>query len=73
MIFLSFFVIFISVLAIIPVLLFLYSTLVIQRPFVPVSKKIMPQIIEALDIKEGGVIYDLGCGDGRVLQSCYKA
>lgn len=36
-------------------------------PFVPVPDKVLKDIHKALDIKEGSVVYDLGCGDGRVL------
>ncbi|MES2930523.1 MAG: methyltransferase domain-containing protein [Patescibacteria group bacterium] len=36
-------------------------------PFVPVPTSILPAIEEALGVKEGSVLYDLGCGDGRIL------
>jgi len=36
-------------------------------PFVPVPDCILKDIHEALDIKDNSVVYDLGCGDGRVL------
>jgi SAM-dependent methyltransferase len=48
-----------------------FSTLS-SAPFIRVPKNILPKIIEALDIKDGSVVYDLGCGDGRVLLECYK-
>lgn len=38
-----------------------------EAPFVPVPAEFLPQIIETLDIREGSVLYDLGCGDGRIL------
>jgi SAM-dependent methyltransferase len=41
----------------------LFST----APFIPIPKSILAQIIEALDIPDNGLVYDLGCGDGRVL------
>lgn len=36
-------------------------------PFVPVPNSILKDIYKALDVKEGSVVYDLGCGEGRVL------
>lgn len=36
-------------------------------PFVPVASSILPDIYKALGIKEGSVVYDLGCGEGKVL------
>ena len=43
-----------------------------SAPFVRISKNTIPKIIELLDIKDDSVVYDLGCGDGRVLLECYK-
>jgi cyclopropane fatty-acyl-phospholipid synthase-like methyltransferase len=36
-------------------------------PFVPVPNSILKDIFKALDIKDDSVVYDLGCGEGRVL------
>lgn len=41
-------------------------------PFVPVSSSVLPDIYKALEIKEGSVVYDLGCGEGRVLFYCSR-
>lgn len=50
-------------------------------PFVPVPKEAVDQIVEALCLGQGGalpvhrkkwVVYDMGCGDGRVLLAAYK-
>jgi SAM-dependent methyltransferase len=38
-----------------------------QVPFVTSSASILKDIKEALDINNDSVIYDLGCGDGRIL------
>ena len=43
-----------------------------KAPFVRVPKNVLPKIIELLDIKDNSVVYDLGCGDSRVLTECYK-
>jgi hypothetical protein len=52
------------------VLLFLsqiVATFTTDAPFVPIPKGIEDEIIRNLDLKSGSVIYDLGCGDGRIL------
>ncbi len=36
-------------------------------PYVPTNKDVLPRILEAMDLREGDVLYDLGCGDGRVV------
>jgi len=36
-------------------------------PWVPAFKRDMPRIIKLAEIKEDDIVYDLGCGDGRVL------
>jgi SAM-dependent methyltransferase len=30
-------------------------------------RRVIPEVLEALDLPEQGVFYDLGCGDGRIL------
>lgn len=36
-------------------------------PFVPTGKKIAQKMIELANIKSGEKVYDLGCGDGRLV------
>lgn len=36
-------------------------------PFVTSSNAVLGDIAKALDIKDSSVVYDLGCGDGRIL------
>ncbi len=36
-------------------------------PYVPTSKNIARAMIELADLKSGQMIYDLGCGDGKIL------
>ena len=36
-------------------------------PFVPCRKKELPRIFEVINLKDGEIFYDLGCGDGRVV------
>lgn len=38
-----------------------------EAPFVPVRSKAVPEVIDALSLTNNSVLYDLGCGDGRVL------
>lgn len=41
-------------------------------PWVPVWKKDVTRILEIADIQPGEVVYDLGCGDGRILVEAVK-
>ena len=43
-----------------------------SAPFVPIPEEVLPEIVKLLQIKEDDTVYDLGCGDGRVLAACYK-
>jgi SAM-dependent methyltransferase len=36
-------------------------------PFVPCSRKELPRIFDAIQLREGEVFYDLGSGDGRIV------
>ena len=38
-----------------------------DAPFVPVPNKTEDDIIKILELKTGSILYDLGCGDGRIL------
>jgi len=37
-------------------------------PFIPVSKRVLPEILKALNLRDGAIVYDLGSGNGRVLR-----
>ncbi len=41
-------------------------------PFVPTRKEVFDLVFEALDLKENDVLYDLGCGDGRIIIEAAK-
>lgn len=36
-------------------------------PFVTASNKVLDPIYKAMNIKDDSIVYDLGCGDGRIL------
>jgi SAM-dependent methyltransferase len=36
-------------------------------PFVPTPEPVVERMLEAAELKPGEVLYDLGCGDGRIL------
>lgn len=57
------------ILLIIITLLFLWmwTALTAKVPFVTVPNSILKDIEKALDLKDRSVVYDLGCGDGRIL------
>lgn len=66
-------IIFILCLFIFSSLLFLLTPLFSLIPFLPVRKKILNEIISALELNEQSILYDLGCGDGRILFMAMKA
>ncbi|MFA6522069.1 MAG: hypothetical protein WCT24_00535 [Patescibacteria group bacterium] len=43
-----------------------------RAPFIPISKDVLPMIIDALELKEGSYLVDLGCGDARVIEAAWK-
>ena len=43
-----------------------------SAPYVPMRKKDLARFLDIADIKKGDIVYDLGCGDGRVLMSAKK-
>lgn len=50
--------------------IFLFMVLVgaiAGAPFIPTNKKTTKKMVEAVGIKEGDVVYDLGSGDGRLI------
>lgn len=53
--------------------IFSINTFFVDAPFVPVRQRVLVNIIKALKLKPGSVIYDLGCGDARVLVEAIKS
>lgn len=47
------------------------SLLLNKSPFISVSKKILDKISETLALAPDDVLYDLGSGDGRILEVCF--
>lgn len=43
-----------------------------QAPFVPLPKAVIPKVLQALQIKDNNIVYDLGCGDGRILIAAWQ-
>lgn len=43
-----------------------------SAPFVPTPMKAVRKMLELANIKEGGKVYDLGCGDGRLVHIASK-
>jgi SAM-dependent methyltransferase len=41
-------------------------------PFVPTPFKIVDKMLELAEVHKGDVVYDLGCGDGRILVAAAK-
>ena len=77
MIFIYFFIILICFLIAVFVSLFLLTQIVAHlttvAPFVPIPEEIIPEIVKNLHLNNNSVLYDLGCGDGRVLMEAIKS
>ena len=41
-------------------------------PYWPTPMKVVDKMLEFADVKKGDVVYDLGCGDGRILVTAAK-
>jgi hypothetical protein len=41
-------------------------------PYVTAPPKVLPEILAALDLPAKGELWDLGCGDGRVLEAAHR-
>lgn len=44
----------------------------IKVPFVPTPQTVVEEMLKLAGVKEGDVVYDLGCGDGRIVISAVK-
>lgn len=65
------------------IVLFLLSSLVLQStvsvqqkkpevPFVPTPEKVVEEMLRMADVGEDDILYDLGCGDGRIVITAAK-
>lgn len=52
------------------VVLWFLSIVGSDAPFVPVPREAIPGIVDALELSHDAVVYDMGCGDGRILFAC---
>src|SRR4051794_21658628 len=40
--------------------------------FVPTPQEVVDRMLEIADVKKGDILYDLGCGDGRIVVTAAK-
>lgn len=48
------------------------SLLMNKAPFIPIPKDVVMEIAKTLALSTNSIVYDLGCGDGRVLEACLQ-
>jgi uncharacterized protein (TIGR03000 family) len=44
----------------------------IEVPYVPTPEKVVAEMLKQAAVKEGDTVYDLGCGDGRIVIAAVK-
>ncbi|MDD2785810.1 MAG: hypothetical protein PHS79_02845 [Patescibacteria group bacterium] len=71
LILIPYFLLFAFLMAVVVVVFFWESSLILTRaPFIPMPTDVLPNIVKAMDVQSGEMVYDLGCGDGKVLLAC---
>ena len=63
----------ICILVIIVGFMYQWSLFVTRAPFVEIPKEVLGDIVKAMDVELGSIVYDLGSGDGRVLEACSRS
>lgn len=61
-----------SLIALIVILYPTLSALINGAPYVPTPMKAVEKMIKSANLKPGQIVYDLGCGDGRIIHLASK-
>src|SRR5690606_29997563 len=48
------------------------ETLDLDVPYVPTNQETVEEMLKLAGVKPGDVVYDLGCGDGRIIITAAK-
>ena len=43
-----------------------------RQPYVPTPPEVVARMVQLADLREGDLVYDLGCGDGRIVIAAVK-
>jgi SAM-dependent methyltransferase len=46
---------------------------ILEVPFVATPSKVVDELVEMAELRDGDVVYDLGCGDGRIVFAALRS
>ena len=67
------FMLFLIILLILLIVFAVYQAAPNRIGYIPLPNRVVPLVIEALELNDGDTLYDLGSGDGKVLRAAVRA